>query len=72
MICNRYIISVFFKSILIADRHIQQAVDYFLTLPENNDLAQYKITPNEWVAMQEIEIILSVRHQQAYGMYSKF
>jgi hypothetical protein len=72
MICDWYIISVFFKSILIADRHIQQAVDYFLALPENNDLAQYKITPDEWVAMQEIEIILSVRHQQAYGMYSKF
>jgi hypothetical protein len=72
VICNQYIISVFLKSILVADRHVQQAVDDFLTLPENNDLAQYKITPDEWVAMQEIEIILSVRDQQAYGMYSKF
>jgi hypothetical protein len=50
MICDRYIISVFSKSILVADRQVQQAVDSFLTLPENNNLAQYKITPDEWVA----------------------
>jgi hypothetical protein len=37
-------------------------VDYYLALPNNSDLAKYRITPKEWAVMQDFEMILSVRH----------
>ncbi|KIM87797.1 hypothetical protein PILCRDRAFT_63268, partial [Piloderma croceum F 1598] len=39
---------------------MRPVVDHFLALPNHNDLAKYKITPQEWVVMQDIEVILSV------------
>ena len=48
--------------ILIADKQYPtlQAVDYFLALPNNNELVKYKIHPQEWQVMQDVELILSV------------
>ena len=45
---------------------IWQVVDgYFLSLPENGDILQYTITPQEWVAMQDVEMVLSVSHMMS-------
>jgi hypothetical protein len=38
----------------------QQAVDYFLVLPQHQDMAKYKISEDEWQCMQDLEVILSV------------
>lgn len=44
-------------------RELRPAVDYFLALPNNHDLAKYKISPQEWQAMQDVEVILSIPHK---------
>ncbi|KIM83475.1 hypothetical protein PILCRDRAFT_69331, partial [Piloderma croceum F 1598] len=44
---------------------IQPVVNYFLTLLENSDLAWYKISPQEWLVMQDIEVVLSVSSTQS-------
>ena len=33
-----------------------------LALPNHSDLAKYKISRQEWAVMQDLEVILSVRH----------
>jgi hypothetical protein len=38
----------------------QQAVDYFLALPQHQDLAEYKISEDKWQCMQDLEVILSI------------
>ena len=40
-----------------------QAVDYYLALPNNNDLAEHKIPSDLWRELQDIEMVLSVRHE---------
>jgi hypothetical protein len=39
-----------------------QAVDYFLALPQNKDLAKYKLSSEDWDKLRDIEFVLSVRH----------
>ncbi|KAH9013041.1 hypothetical protein EDB84DRAFT_1253278, partial [Lactarius hengduanensis] len=43
-------------------REMRPAIDYFLDLP-NGDLRKYIISPQEWQAMQDLELILSMPHQ---------
>jgi hypothetical protein len=38
----------------------KQAVDYFLALPNNSNLAKYKISSHDWTVMWDVELILSV------------
>lgn len=40
----------------------QQAVDYFLALPNNSDLEKYKLVSPVWQRMQDVEMVLSVSH----------
>lgn len=52
---------VSFVTILKISAHIsQQAVDCFLALPNNQELAKYKLTSMEWSVLQDFEIILGV------------
>ena len=43
-----------------------QAIDHFLALPNHSDLAKYRITRQEWVVMQDLEVILSVRRDMHF------
>ena len=46
---------------LVINKSTWQAIDHFLALPNYSDLAKYRITPQEWAIMQDLEFILSVR-----------
>ena len=50
-------------SFMCAKQPIQQAVDYFLALPNNHDIAKYRISDQKWAAMKDVEFILSVSHK---------
>jgi hypothetical protein len=39
---------------------IHQDIDYFLALPNNKDLAKFRILPHVWDALQDVEEVLSV------------
>ena len=41
---------------------IYQAIDYFLALPNNKDLAKFKILPDIWNYLQDVEVVLGVSH----------
>lgn len=43
-----------------AEQLVYQAVDYFLDLPNNRDLAKFKILPHDWDTLQDVEVVLSV------------
>jgi hypothetical protein len=45
------------------------AIDYFLALPNNSELAKYQISPQDWNVMQDIKFVLSVSHKSGYEMY---
>ncbi|KAF8218723.1 hypothetical protein L208DRAFT_1348130, partial [Tricholoma matsutake] len=49
-------------------RELCPAVDYFLALPNNNELVKYKIHPQEWQVMQDVELILSIPHKVQHIM----
>ncbi|KAF9495317.1 hypothetical protein BDN71DRAFT_1364148, partial [Pleurotus eryngii] len=42
---------------------LRQAIDYFLLMQANKDLADYKLNDAEWTALQDFEIILLVFQQ---------
>jgi len=37
-----------------------QAVDYFLALPQNKDLAKHKLSSEDWNKLRDVEFVLSV------------
>ena len=39
---------------------IDQAINHFLALPNNNDLIDYRISPSVWNTLQDIKVVLSV------------
>ena len=39
---------------------IYQAIDYFLVLPNNTDIAKYKISPGLWDILKDVKFVLSV------------
>ncbi|KIM78715.1 hypothetical protein PILCRDRAFT_56284, partial [Piloderma croceum F 1598] len=41
---------------------LRDAVDHFLALPINNELAMHKITEMEWRVLQDFQIILEIPH----------
>ena len=43
-----------------AEQFVYQAIDYFLDLPNNRDLARFKISSDAWETLQDIEVVLSV------------
>ncbi|EDR07026.1 uncharacterized protein LACBIDRAFT_328295 [Laccaria bicolor S238N-H82] len=44
-------------------RKLRLAVEYFLSLPVNRELAKLRLTDMEWTVLQDFEIILGVPHQ---------
>jgi hypothetical protein len=58
--------SLWLDSIII---NVWQAIDYFLTLPNHRNLAKYRISPQEWGVMQDLEVILGV-HRNIYLLYT--
>lgn len=38
-------------------------VDYFLALLNNNGIARYWISDQDWEALQDVELVLSVSHK---------
>lgn len=52
---------VSFLTILEIPAHVsQQAIDWFLGAPNNQDLAKYRLTSMEWSVLQDFEMILGV------------
>jgi hypothetical protein len=52
---------VSFLTILKIPAHVlQQAIDWFLGAPNNQDLAKYRLTSMEWSVLQDFEMILGV------------
>lgn len=51
--------------IFIASHINSQAVDHFLALPQNKDLAKLKLSSEDWDKLRDIEFALSVRHSHA-------
>ncbi len=45
---------------------IQQAVNYFLALPNNHDIAKYRILDQKWAAIKNIELVLSVSYEVSH------
>jgi hypothetical protein len=39
-----------------------QAIDYFLALPNHKDLAKFRISPDAWDSLQDVEVVLSVSY----------
>jgi hypothetical protein len=43
-----------------AEQFFYQAIDYFFAQPNNDDLARYKLSPQVWDTLRNIEAVLSV------------
>ncbi|KIK07883.1 hypothetical protein K443DRAFT_35466, partial [Laccaria amethystina LaAM-08-1] len=44
-------------------RKLRPAVEYFLSLPVNRELAKLRLTDMEWAVLQDFEIVLGIPHQ---------
>ena len=42
---------------------IYQAINYFLALPNNTDIAKYKILPRLWDILKDVKFVLSISHK---------
>lgn len=49
---------LFYVSILLTQ--FKQAVDHFLALPINKDLAKHKMTDMEWSVLSDVQVVLEV------------
>jgi len=45
------------------EQFFYQAIDYFFMQPNNDDLARYKLSPQVWDTLRDIEVVLSVSCQ---------
>ncbi|KAH7904066.1 hypothetical protein BJ138DRAFT_984604, partial [Hygrophoropsis aurantiaca] len=43
-------------------RALRQAVEYFLSLPNQEGLSRYKLSPVEWKVLEDFERILQIPH----------
>ena len=47
-------------SFMYAEQFFYQAVDHFLALPNNKELAKYIISPHVWSTLRDVEAVLAV------------
>ncbi|KAJ8580713.1 hypothetical protein M405DRAFT_689053, partial [Rhizopogon salebrosus TDB-379] len=51
--------------------YLQQAIDYFLSLPVNRDISQYNLSPIEWQVLKDFELVLEIPHGVQQSMSSE-
>lgn len=56
--CVRYVNYIFVSTLLTQFNY--QAVDHFLALPLNRDLAKHQLTDMEWSVLSDVQVVLEV------------